>query len=67
MLKVELARRGMKQVELARMLEEECGVKESPRSLSNKIAGGTFSAIFMFQVLEVIGCEKLTFDSASNS
>lgn len=41
------------------MLEETYGVKETPQSLSNKISRGTFSAVFMFQVLEVIGCEIL--------
>lgn len=41
------------------MLEEAYEVKESPQSLSNKIRRGTFSAIFMFQILEVIGCERI--------
>jgi len=58
-LKAELARRNVKQTELASMLEEAYGVKESPQSLSNKIRRGTFSAIFMFQILEVIGCERI--------
>lgn len=66
MLKAELARKGVKQTDLARMLEETYGLKETPQTLSNKIGRGTFSAVFMFQILEVIGCEKLTMDSASN-
>ena len=33
-LKAELARRNIKQVELAQMLEEAYGVKETPQSLS---------------------------------
>lgn len=66
MLKAELARKGVKQTDLARMLEEKYGVKETPQTLSNKIGRGTFSAVFMFQILDVIGCEKLTFDSTSN-
>ena len=64
-LKAELARRNIKQGELVGMLEEAYGVKETPQTLSNKISRGTFTAIFMFQILEVIDCEKLTLgDSA---
>ena len=58
-LKAEIARKGVKQAELVQLLEEAYGVKETPQSLSNKIGRGTFSAIFMFQILEVIGCENL--------
>ena len=58
-LKAEIARKGVKQAELVQLLEEAYGVKETPQSLSNKIGRGTFSAIFMFQILEVIGCERL--------
>jgi len=65
MLKAELARKGVKQSELAGMLEEAYGVKETPQTLSNKISRGTFTAIFMFQILEVIGCEKLSLDSSA--
>ena len=65
-LKAEIARKGVKQAELVQLLEEAYGVKETPQSLSNKIGRGTFSAIFMFQILEVIGCEKLSLDSASS-
>lgn len=61
-LKAEIARRNIKQAELVGMLEKAYGVKETPQSLSNKIGRGTFSAIFMFQILEVIGCEKLSLD-----
>ena len=59
LLKAELARRNIKQVELAKLLEDAYGLKESPQSLSNKISRGTFSAVFMLQILEVIGCESL--------
>ena len=63
-LKVELARSNIKQGELVGMLEEAYGVKETPQSLSNKISRGTFSAIFMFQILEVIGCDSLSLRGA---
>ena len=59
LLKAELARRGIKQTELTHMLEEAFGVTETAQSLSNKIRRGAFSAVFMFQILEVIGCETL--------
>lgn len=59
MLKAELARRDVKQTDLARMLEKTYGLKETPQTLSNKIGRGTFSAVFMFQILEVIGCTDL--------
>lgn len=59
-LKAEIARRNVKYKDLSLMLEERYGVKESPQNLSNKIARGTFSAIFMFQILEAIGCAELT-------
>ena len=58
-LKAELARRNIKQGELVGMLQEAYGVTETPQTLSNKISRGTFTAIFMFQILEVIGCENL--------
>jgi len=59
-LKAELARRNIKQVELAKLLEDAYGLKETPQSLSNKISRGTFSAVFMLQILEAIGVESLT-------
>jgi len=62
-LKAELARRNVKQVELAQMLEDAYGVKETPQSLSNKISRGTFSAVFMLQILEAIGVESLALSS----
>lgn len=58
-LKAELGRRNIKQVELAKLLEDAYGIKETPQSLSNKITRGTFSAVFMLQILGVIGCANL--------
>ena len=62
-LKAEIARRNVKQGDLVGMLEEAYGIKETPQSLSNKIGRGTFSAVFMFQILEVIGCESLRLEA----
>jgi len=59
LLKAEIARRDIKQTDLVCMLEEAYGVRETPQSLSNKIRRGAFSAVFMFQILEVIGCDSL--------
>ena len=59
MVKAELARKGINYVTLAGMLEEAYGVTDSPQNLSNKIARGKFSAVFMVQVLEVVGCDAL--------
>jgi len=59
MLKAEIARKNIKYKDLSVMLSERYGVNESPQNLSNKVARGTFSAIFMVQILEVIGCETI--------
>lgn len=58
LLKSELAKRNIKYAELAELLKQH-DIDESPQNLSNKIARGTFSAFFMLQVLDVIGCEQL--------
>ena len=61
LLKAELAKRNINYIQLSELLEENYGTKESPQNLSNKIARGKFSAVFMVQVLEVTGCKVLTF------
>ena len=38
------------------------GIDETPQNISNKIGRGTFSAIFMIQVLTAIGCNELRLD-----
>lgn len=58
-LKAEIARKNVKYKDLSVTLAENYGVNESPQNLSNKIARGTFSAIFMFQILESIGCDSV--------
>lgn len=59
LLKAEIARRNISYVEISEKLAEQ-GIHESPQNISNKIARGTFGAIFMVQVLRVIGCEDLS-------
>lgn len=59
LLKAELAKRNINYVQLSELLEQNYGITESPQNLSNKIARGKFSAVFMVQILEAIGCENL--------
>ena len=58
-LKAELARRKINYVKLSELLNEAYGIQESQHNLSNKVRRGKFSAVFLFQVLEVIGCDQL--------
>ena len=57
-LRSELAKRNVNYVQLSEMLSRE-GIEESPQNLSNKIARGTFGAVFMLQILNAIGCREL--------
>ena len=63
LLKAELALRNINYVDLADILWEKFEIEESAQNLSNKIARGTFSAMFMIQILEAIGVESLTLPS----
>jgi len=58
-LKAELARRKVNYVKLSELLNEAYGIQESQHNLSNKVRRGKFSAVFLLQVLEVIGCERV--------
>lgn len=58
LLKSEIAKRNLNYVEIAERLEK-IGVHETPQNISNKIGRGTFGAIFMMQILQVIGCDEL--------
>ena len=59
-LKAELARRKINYVKLSELLNEAYGIQESQHNLSNKVRRGKFSAVFLLQVLVVIGCDKLS-------
>ncbi len=61
LLKSEIARRNLNYVDIAERLKK-IGIDESPQNISNKIGRGTFGAIFMVQILQVIGCEELQLD-----
>lgn len=58
LLKSELTRRGISYEDLAARLKQ-IGVHETSHNITNKINRGTFSALFMVQVLRAIGCRSL--------
>ena len=57
-LKAELKRRHVSYKELAEKLEE-IGIKDSERNIANKLARGSFTAVFFIQCLEAIGCHTV--------
>ena len=62
-LKAELKRRDISYRDLAEKLEA-IGVKDSERNISNKIARGSFTAIFFMQCMEAIGCKTIHLDES---
>jgi 3-mercaptopyruvate sulfurtransferase SseA len=60
-LKGELKRRNMSYADLAAKLAA-VGVKDNERNIANKIARGSFTAVFFVQCLEAIGCETVHLD-----
>jgi Domain of unknown function (DUF6471) len=58
LLKAELKRRNLSYADLAERLAA-IGVKDSERNISNKIARGSFTAIFFVQCLQAIGCQTI--------
>jgi len=59
LLKIELLRRDISYEQLSILLTKEGIPDATPHNLKNKINRGTYSAIFLIQVLKVIGCESL--------
>ncbi|QEX25053.1 hypothetical protein FRZ61_49980 [Hypericibacter adhaerens] len=57
-LKAELKRQGLSYADLAERLSA-IGVKDNELNIKNKINRGTFTAIFLFQCLEAIGCRTI--------
>jgi hypothetical protein len=57
-LKAELKRRDVSYADLADKLAA-VGIKENERNIANKIARGSFTAVFFVQCLEAIGCQTL--------
>ena len=59
LLRAELARRNVTYQKLAQALAA-IGVQETPENIANKVSRGKFTAVFLLQCLEAIGCERLT-------
>jgi len=61
-LKGELKRKGLTYANLVEKLAE-IGVQETERNLNNKISRGGFTAAFLIQCLEAIGCSTIHLNS----
>jgi hypothetical protein len=57
-LKAELKRRNVSYQQLAERLAA-IGVHDTPANIANKISRGGFTAVFMGQCLEAIGCDRI--------
>jgi 3-mercaptopyruvate sulfurtransferase SseA len=57
-LKSELKRRNIGYKELAEKLST-LGIEDNERNLANKIARGSFTAVFLVQCLTAIGCHTV--------
>lgn len=55
LLKAELKRRNVTYQELVEKLAA-LGVTETPENIANKISRGKFTAVFLMQCMEAIGC-----------
>lgn len=58
LLKAELAKRDLTYADLAKKLAA-IGIKDNDRNIANKIARGSFTAVFFLQCLSAIGCTTL--------
>jgi hypothetical protein len=58
LLKAELKRRDLSYADLAEKLAA-VGVKDNERNISNKIARGSFTAVFFFQCMEAIDARTI--------
>jgi hypothetical protein len=58
LLKAELKRRNVSYAGLAEKLAA-IGIKDNERNIANKIARGSFTAVFFVQCLEAIGCHTV--------
>jgi hypothetical protein len=62
LLKAELKRKGVSYADLARRLGA-IGVIDSERNIANKIARGSFTAVFFLQCLTAIDAKKLDLEA----
>jgi hypothetical protein len=63
LLKGELKRRGITYAQLAAKLGD-IGVQETERNLNNKISRGGFTAAFLVECLDAIGCRTVHLEDA---
>lgn len=61
LLKAELKRRNFSYQELVEKLAV-LGVNETPENIANKISRGKFTAVFLMQCLDAIGCQTIRMD-----
>lgn len=61
-LKAELKRRNISYADLAEKLAA-MGIKDNERNIANKIARGSFTAVFFIQCLDAIGCRTVHLDA----
>ncbi len=62
LIRAELKRRDLSYADLAVRMES-IGLKVNDRTIANKIATGSFSAVFFIQVMEAIGVKNLPLDT----
>ena len=60
-IKGELARRHVSYKELAERLAE-VGIHETEANIANKLSRGSFTAVWLVQVMDVIGCRVIRLD-----
>jgi hypothetical protein len=61
LLKAALKKEGVSYKQLAELLGE-IGVSETESNIANKISRGGFSAVFLIQCLDAIGCKTFHLD-----
>ena len=61
LLRTAMVQRGVTYEGLSERLSA-LGVQDSPVNLRNKVARGKFTAIFMLQCLEAVGCKSMRLD-----
>jgi len=62
-LKGELKRRNLGYKELTEKLAV-IGIEDNERNIANKVSRGSFTAVFLLQCLEAIGCSNVRLDDA---
>lgn len=61
LLKAELKRRNLSYGDLADRLKV-LGIQDNEKNISNKIARGSFTAVFFVQCLRAIGCNSVNIE-----